>query len=102
MKPLKTFVQDIMVDSSQGVGAASLIFEETIDEGGQPEEELEEPSHPDQEFHNAVKAKVDALNMLATGSIEIGERIGALCVLCGTDHHSVGNRLPILLHCGRA
>ncbi|CAE7217888.1 Psmd10, partial [Symbiodinium microadriaticum] len=57
----------------RGVGAASLIFEETIDEGGQPEEELEEPSHPDQEFHNAVKAKVDALNMLGLAWFNIME-----------------------------
>ena len=80
---------DVLVDSSQGEGAAPVIPEEPIDEDGQPEEELEESSHPDQVFHNTVKAKArDALNMLSTGSIEIDERTGTLCVLCGSDQHS--------------
>ena len=34
---------------------------------------------------------MDALNMLATGSIEIGERAGALCVISGSDQHSFQN-----------
>ncbi|OLQ01870.1 hypothetical protein AK812_SmicGene15325 [Symbiodinium microadriaticum] len=79
---------DIQVDSSQGVGAAP---EEAIDERRQPEQDLKEPSHPDQEFHNAVKAKaMDAFNMLATGSIEVGERTGPF-VSFGSDQHSVRN-----------
>ena len=69
---------------------------------GQPEEELEEPSHPDQEFHNAVKTKaMAALNMLAR-SIQIGECTGTVCVFCGGDRHSFRNcdtNFPSLRQC---
>ena len=83
---------DVLLDSSQGVGAAPVIPQEPIDERGQAEEELEEPSQPDREFDDAVKAKAtDALNMLTSGSIEIGERTSAFLVPCGSDQHSLRN-----------
>ena len=75
---------DALVDSSHGVGAAPDISEETIDEGGLPEKELDEPSHPDQAFHNAVKAKAKhALNMLYAAGNDGGDPVGG--VGCATS-----------------
>ena len=85
---------DVLVDSFQGVGATPVIPEEPIDEGGLPQKELQELSHPGQELHNAAKAKAtEALHMLSTGSVEIGERTG-------TDIPAE-TATTTLLHCSR-
>ena len=80
-----------------------MIPQEPIDERGQPEEELEEPSQPDREFDDAVKAKAtDALNMLTSGSIEVGERTVHFVALAEAINTPSEIAIPALLRYNRA
>ena len=76
-----------LVDTSNGVGSATVMLEETSGDGEQPEEEVAAPLDPDQAFRNAMKAKaMDALLMLSAGSIEVGKRTRTL--LCSLRKRS--------------
>ena len=73
---------DINIDSSHGVEVAPIVIEDDVTETEQPNEETMDVPPPDPQINDAVKARaMDARILLNSGSTEVGERTGAICVL---------------------
>ena len=73
---------DINIGSSQGVEVAPIVIEDDVTETEQPNEETMDVPPPDPQINDAVKARaMDVRILLNSGSTEVGERTGAICVL---------------------
>ncbi|CAE7885793.1 unnamed protein product, partial [Symbiodinium microadriaticum] len=83
-----------LVDTSNGVGSATVMLEETSGDGEQPEEEVAAPLDPDQAFRNAMKAKaMDALLMLSAGSIE-EKGVVFFGIMNNAGYKNMGSEVP--------